>query len=103
VNDTWITAAQNARTVAAVGFARAGDRGAVAVMIGLAESGLRILGNPNDPSGSAFAVQGFGTDHDSLGIFQQRPNWGSAQQRLDPAASANLLLDRCQSAWLAGV
>jgi len=91
-------AAQNARTVAAVGFARAGDRGAlVAVMIGLAESGLRILGNPNDPSGDAFPVQGFGTDHDSLGIFQQRANWGSAQQRLDPAASANLLLDRLLS------
>jgi cell wall-associated NlpC family hydrolase len=91
-------AAQNARTVAAVGFARAGDRGAlVAVMIGLAESGLRILGNPNDPSGYAYRVQGSGTDHDSLGIFQQRPNWGSAQQRLDPAASANLVLDRMLS------
>jgi hypothetical protein len=91
-------AAQNARTIAAVGFARAGDQGALeTVMIGLAESGLRILGNPNDPSGYAFPVQGFGTDHDSLGIFQQRPNWGSAQQRLDPAASANLLLDRLVS------
>jgi cell wall-associated NlpC family hydrolase len=88
-------AAQNARTIAAVGFARAGDQGALeTVMIGLAESGLRILGNPRDPSADALPVQGIGTDHDSLGIFQQRPNWGSAQQRLDPAASANLLLDR---------
>jgi cell wall-associated NlpC family hydrolase len=91
-------AAQNARTVAAVGFARAGDQGALeTVMIGLAESGLRILGNPNAPSAAGLPVQGIGTDHDSLGIFQQRPNWGSPQQRLDPAASANLLLDRLLS------
>ena len=43
--------AQNARVVAATASARAGDRAAlIAVMTGLAESGLRILANPNDPS-----------------------------------------------------
>jgi cell wall-associated NlpC family hydrolase len=88
-------AAQNARVVAAVASARAGDQAAsLILMIGLAESGLRILGNPNDPSADSLPVDGIGTDHDSVGIFQQRPSWGSAQQRLDPVASTNLLLDR---------
>jgi peptidoglycan DL-endopeptidase CwlO len=88
-------AAQNARTVAAVAAGRGGDRAAlIAVMTGITESGLRILGNPYDPSGDGLPVQGAGFDHDSLGIFQQRPSWGTAQQRLDPVASANLFLDR---------
>jgi cell wall-associated NlpC family hydrolase len=88
-------AAQNARTVVTVATGRGGDRAAlIAVMTGLTESGLRILGNPGDPSAAGLPVQGVGFDHDSLGIFQQRPGWGSAQQRLDPVASTNLFLDR---------
>jgi NlpC/P60 family protein len=87
-------AAQNARTVVAVASARAGESGVlIALMVGIAESGLRILGNPNDPIG-AVPVVGVGFDHDSLGIFQQRPSWGTAQQRLDPTASTDLFVDR---------
>ena len=87
--------AQNARVVAAVASARGGGRAAVlALMIGITESGLRILGNPNDPSADGLPSQGIGFDHDSLGIFQQRPSWGTAAQRLDPVTSTNLLLDR---------
>jgi hypothetical protein len=63
-------------------------------MIGLAESGLRGLGNPNDASAAGLVTQQLGFDHDSLGIFQQRTSWGTAQQRLDPVASTNLLIDR---------
>ena len=74
--------AQNARVVAATASARAGDRAAlIAVMTGLAESGLRVLANPNDPSGNQLPNQGVGHDHDSLGIFQQRASWGTAEQR----------------------
>jgi hypothetical protein len=88
-------AAQNARVVAAAAMARGGSKAAlISLMAGLAESELRILGNPNDQTGLASPVQGVGFDHDSLGIFQQRPSWGSVQQRLDPIASTNLLLDR---------
>jgi hypothetical protein len=87
-------AAQDARTVVAVASARAGECGSVvALMVGITESGLRILGNPSDPTGVT-PVEGVGFDHDSLGIFQQRPSWGSAQQRLDPTASTNLFIDR---------
>jgi hypothetical protein len=91
-------AAQNARTVAAVAAPRGGDRAAlIALMTGITESGLRILGNPHDPAGDGLPVQGVGFDDDSLGIFQQRPSWGTAAQRLDPVASANLFLDRLLS------
>lgn len=86
--------AQNARVVAATASARAGDRAAlIAVMTGLAESGLRVLANPNDPSGNQLPNQGVGSNYDSLGIFQQRASWGTAAQRMDPIASTNLFLD----------
>ena len=90
--------AANGRVVAAVSEARGGDQAAlVALVAGLAESGLRVLANPNDPSGNGFPNNGVGHDHDSLGIFQQRPSWGTAAQRMDPAASTNLFLDRLLS------
>lgn len=88
-------AAQNARIVVAAASARGGSQAALVSLIGgLTESGLRILGNPNDSTDLAPTTQGVGFDHDSLGIFQQRRSWGSAQQRLDPIASTNLFLDR---------
>ena len=34
------------------------------------------------------------TDHDSLGLFQQRGSWGSAQQRTDAAWATNAFLDK---------
>jgi peptidoglycan DL-endopeptidase CwlO len=87
-------AAANGRVVAAVAVARGGDQGAlIALITGLAESGLRVLANPNDPAGNAFPSQGVGSDHASLGIFQQQPWWGTASQRMDPVASTNIFLD----------
>ena len=87
-------AAANGRVVAAVSVARGGDQAAViALMTGLAESGLRVLANPNDPAGNAYPSQGVGRDHASLGIFQQQPWWGTAAQRMEPVASTNIFLD----------
>jgi cell wall-associated NlpC family hydrolase len=86
--------AQNARTIVAVARQREGDQAAlIALMVGLAESDLRVLANPNDPSGDAYPNQGVGHDHDSLGLFQQRPGWGTAAERMSPTASTNLFLD----------
>jgi cell wall-associated NlpC family hydrolase len=88
-------AAANARTVAATALERGGRHAAlIALMTGLTESGLRVLANPNDPTGNRYPHQGVGYDHDSLGIFQQRPSWGTAAQRMDPVVSTNLFLDR---------
>jgi cell wall-associated NlpC family hydrolase len=87
-------AAANGRVVAAVAVARGGDQAAlIALMAGLAESGLRVLSNPNDPAGAAFPSQGVGSDHASLGIFQQQPWWGTAAARMEPVASTNIFLD----------
>ena len=88
-------AAANARIVAATASARGGRHAAlVAVTTGLTESGMRVLTNPNDPAGNLYPSQGVGYDHDSLGIFQQRPSWGTAAQRMDPVTSTGLFLDR---------
>ena len=85
--------AQNARIVVATA-SRGGHQAAlVALMTAMTESDLRILANPNDPSGRAYANQGVGHDHDSLGLFQQRPNWGSAAQRMSATESTNLFLE----------
>lgn len=86
--------AANARTIVAVAAARGGDRAAViALMVALAESDLLVLANPHDPAGAAYTNQGVGYDHDSLGLFQQRPSWGTAAERMDPAASTGLFID----------
>jgi cell wall-associated NlpC family hydrolase len=86
--------ATNARIVAAEASHLAGDQGAlIALMTGMAESGLRVLGNPSVHTGD-IPVQGSGSDHDSLGIFQQRANWGPAAARLDPVASTDLFLGK---------
>ena len=85
---------QNTRIVAATASGRAGSKAElVAVMAALTESGLRSLGNLNDPSSAGLLNQGVGHDHDSLGIFQQRPSWGTAATRLDATASTNLFVD----------
>ncbi len=86
--------AANARIVAGVASGRAGHAGSlIAVMTAMPESGLLILSNPNDPAGNGLPSQGVGYDHDSLGLFQQRPSWGTAAQRMDPVESTNLFLD----------
>lgn len=91
-----LTAAQatNARTIYATAAMRGGSSAAyIALMTALAESDLLVLSNPNDPTGNGLPAQGVGYDHDSLGLFQQRPSWGTAAQRMDPIASSNLFLD----------
>ena len=69
--------AQNARTIVRVGQdLRIPDFGlAVALATAQQESGLRALN--------------FG-HLDSLGLFQQRAPWGTADQRLDPATTARM-------------
>lgn len=86
--------AENARIIVAVAEQRGGRAGAdIALMTALAESDLEVLSNPNDPAGAAFPSQGVGHDHDSLGLFQQRPGWGSAAKRMDPNESTQLFMD----------
>jgi cell wall-associated NlpC family hydrolase len=102
-------AADNARVVVAAAESQGGEAAAViAVAVGLAESGLRVLGNTDGQQGN-LAVQGIGSNLDSLGIFQQRPSWGTVAQRLDPTESTGLFVSRLladtgwasESPWMA--
>jgi hypothetical protein len=60
----------------------------VAIATALQESNLRILANPAVPGSLDHPNQGVGYDHDSIGLFQQRPNWGNVDQLLDAHESA---------------
>jgi murein DD-endopeptidase MepM/ murein hydrolase activator NlpD len=57
----------------------------IAIATAIQESGLRNLGN-----------LGSNNDHDSLGLFQQRPSqgWGTPQQILDPSYSSHKFYEK---------
>jgi len=70
------------------------DAATIAIMTGLAESGLRVLANPNVPASMGIPHEGIGSDHDSVGIFQQRQSWGPTPLLMNPFGSAQLFLNR---------
>jgi hypothetical protein len=61
----------------------------VAIATALQESHLRILANANLPESLSHPNEGVGYDQDSVGLFQQRPNWGTVAQLMDPHESAH--------------
>lgn len=76
---------------------RAGVRGEiVGVAVGLDESDLTDLANPAVPASLALPHEGVGSDHDSVGVFQQRPSqgWGSVAQIMDVTLSAETFFHR---------
>ncbi|SLG40451.1 Phage-related protein [Mycobacteroides abscessus subsp. abscessus] len=73
-----------------------GEHGAkVGLMTALAESGLRMYANNSVPESLAYPHDAVGSDHDSVGLFQQRDNgaWGTVEQRMNPRASAQMFYD----------
>jgi hypothetical protein len=62
----------------------------VALATALQESNLRNLANSDLPESLRYSNQGVGNDHDSVGLFQQRPSmgWGTIAQLMDPAQAA---------------
>ena len=59
-----------------------------AIMCGLTESGLRVYANSNVPESMSLPHDAVGSDHASVGIFQQQvPGWGTAADCMDPARS----------------
>ncbi len=91
VNRVQLTRAATIITVGGktVGVGRKGI--VVALMAALAESGLRMLANRAAYPGSAsYPNDGDGSDHDSLGMFQLRPQtgWGTVAQLMDPTYQA---------------
>lgn len=65
----------------------------------LTESNLHNYGNPVSRESYRLAdktpwgTRYIGTDHDSVGLFQQRPGWGSVEHRMEPKKAAHAFLD----------
>jgi hypothetical protein len=61
----------------------------VSMVTALQESNIRVLANPSVPESLKYPHDGTGKDHDSVGIFQQRPQfWGTVKDCMDPETSA---------------
>lgn len=63
----------------------------IAIMTALTESSLRLLSNTAAyPSSADIPNDGDGSDHDSVGLFQQRPaaGWGTVANLMDPVWSS---------------
>ncbi|MGA8115224.1 MAG: hypothetical protein WCA46_16290 [Actinocatenispora sp.] len=67
----------------------------IALSTALQESGLQNYANVNVPASMGLKHQAVGYDHDSVGLFQQRPvapwgegNWGTPQELMTPEKSA---------------
>src|SRR5699024_11769818 len=63
----------------------------IALMAALTESTLRQLANTSAyPESANYPNDGDGSDHDSLGLFQMRPQsgWGTVAELMDPTYQA---------------
>ncbi|WP_290713155.1 M23 family metallopeptidase, partial [Gordonia sp. UBA5067] len=84
----------HAATIIAIGNSQ-GDVGRpgikIALMAALTESTLRMLTNTGTyPESANYPNDGNGSDHDSLGLFQMRPQsgWGTVAELMDPTYQA---------------
>jgi hypothetical protein len=62
----------------------------VALATALQESNLKVLASTAIPKSHGYPNDGVGSDHDSVGLFQQRPSmgWGTVAECMDPVNSA---------------
>src|ERR1043166_3449485 len=96
--DLPITGAQlaNAQTIVGVGKARgASDRDIqTALAVALAESSSQNLATSNVFESYAIPHDGVGSDHNSVGVFQQQVGiWGTAQDLMNTTIAANKFFD----------
>lgn len=72
----------------------AADAAQIGLMTALVESGdpMKMYANNRVPESLKYRHDAVGSDHDSVGLFQQRDNgaWGTVAQRMDPYESAKL-------------
>lgn len=68
---------------------------AVALATAMQESKFKNYANVNVAESYNFDYQAEGSDHDSVGLFQQRPSsgWGSVEELMDPKTSASKFYD----------
>ncbi|MBM0256060.1 M23 family metallopeptidase [Micromonospora sp. 4G55] len=62
----------------------------VAIAVAMQESSLHNLANPVYPTSKQLTTEGVGRDHDSVGLFQQRPSagWGTVEELMTPEIAA---------------
>lgn len=60
----------------------------VALAVAMQESGMRNLANPNVPESLSLPNEGVGQDHQSVGIMQQQPWWGTIAELMTPRIAA---------------
>ncbi|OHT73371.1 hypothetical protein [Mycobacteroides chelonae] len=65
----------------------------IALATALAESGMRSLANKAVPDSLLIPNDGIGSDHDSVGPFQQRQSWGRTADLMNPSTSAGKFYD----------
>lgn len=65
----------------------------VALVTAKQEANLQVYANATVPESMLHDYEAVGHDHDSVGLFQQRPSWGTVAERMDPATSARLFYE----------
>lgn len=87
----------NAVTIYIVGMERGIPEHGIIIALATAmqESSLRNLANDTIPESLELSSEGTGNDHDSLGLFQQRPSqdWGEIDELMDPVYASNAFYD----------
>jgi hypothetical protein len=79
----------------------------IAIEVALAESGLRMYANGNNPASLKLPHDAVGFDHGSVGLFQQQvggavnstANWGSTKDLMNPAISCKKFLNALGDKW----
>nr|WP_091091665.1 hypothetical protein [Micromonospora nigra] len=86
------TQMDNAKIIVDVGVAMKMPRRAqvIAVATALQESNLHNLASDVLPESHRYTDEGSGSDHDSVGLFQQRPSsgWGTVRELMRPSYAA---------------
>ncbi|HZM81703.1 MAG TPA: hypothetical protein VFC19_38780 [Candidatus Limnocylindrales bacterium] len=71
-----------------------GERAAViAVATAMQESNLHNLASTTLVESYGYTGEGEGSDHDSVGLFQQRQNWGKTKDLMTPQTSTRKFLE----------
>jgi len=68
----------------------------IAVATAMQESNLHNLASTKLPESYEYTDEGEGSDHDSVGLFQQRQNWGKTKDLMTPEVSTRKFLEALQ-------
>ena len=103
MTDAGLSAAQlaNARQIVAAGKARGASelQIRIALMTALTESNLLNYANRNNPDSLALPHEAVGSDHASVGVFQQQVGiWGDTKTLMDVKTSAGMFFDALKKA-----